>query len=325
MVSVYDPDNEPKFPPFTSIQVPMSRRGLSINKTAKAHLISSIGHYAKATDLAPANGLYWLGYAWMLEQGAPFAAELPAKSTGVPKAMSRAGFLKAAGDAYARAFKSTRTKPLETMDGISLVAIEAMDTLNRLAKDGKYKLSAELKADLDVFAKEAEKISIPISPIVFPLNASTPLSAIDNPKAKVKFDLDGSGTVRRWTWITPKAAFLVWNPLGDGKVESGRELFGNATFWMFFQNGYDALGALDDDRDGELKDRELRFIAVWRDANSNGISEPGEVRPLEAYGITAIRTRADGRKGPVWFRKAGLIRKDGSVLPTYDWLGKRVK
>ena len=83
------------------------------------------------------------------------------------------------------------------------------------------------------------------------------------------------------------------------------------------------MNNLDDDRNGELRGQELRFLRAWRDANANGVSDPGEVRPLGAYGIVAIRTRAEGRAGRVWFRRAGIVRRDGSTLPTYDWVAQR--
>jgi hypothetical protein len=171
-------------------------------------------------------------------------------------------------------------------------------------------------------SKMNEKPAI-ITPIVFPFNSSTPYSAIDNPKAKVKFDLDGSGLHRRWSWITPRAAFLCWNPLGDGRIDSARDLFGNATFWMFFRNGYDALAALDDNQNGELAGPELRFIAVWHDRNVNGVSEPGEVKQLASYGIERIAVRPEGRKGAIWFNRRGIGLRSGRTLPTYDWVSKR--
>jgi hypothetical protein len=327
-VEVYDPDKSPRFPPYAGVQVPFSRRDRKLNAKTQAHLISSIGHYKKATELEPSNGLYWLGYAWMLEQGALWAAQLPKKAaTGWPADVGTLGWHAAAGQAYRKAFlKAKDADAKRTSRFISAnatVSLEAIDALIRLNDAKQIKLDSALLSEMKAHEKKIASQPIMKTPIVFPLEAGTPFGAIDNPKAKVKFDLDGGGIARRWSWITPRAAFLVWHPLNDGKVDSGRELFGNATFWMFFRNGYEALASLDDNLDGELRGWELRFIAAWRDINSNGISEPGEVRPLRAYGIEAIRCRPDGKVGNVWFKKQGMVRTNGSTLPTYDWVAKR--
>ena len=98
-------------------------------------------------------------------------------------------------------------------------------------------------------------------------------------------------------------------------------MFGNVTFWMFWETGYDALAALDDNRDGELRGKELAGLALWHDANGNGISEPGEVKPLSEYGIIALSCRfARDPKHPdrIAFSKTGVTYKDGSTRPTFD-------
>jgi hypothetical protein len=122
-----------------------------------------------------------------------------------------------------------------------------------------------------------------ITPIIVSLNNSA-LEELINPGASVRFDLDGSGLDRRWSWITPKAAWLVYDHDGSGEVTSGLQMFGSVTFWIFWRDGYDALSSLDDNGDGELRDLELRCLALWRDANSNGISDRHEVRSAADYG-----------------------------------------
>jgi hypothetical protein len=103
-----------------------------------------------------------------------------------------------------------------------------------------------------------------ITPIVITLRDG--LTALDM-VARVVFDLDGT-VPKRWTWITPKAAWLVYDHFGTGRITSGLQLFGNVTFWAFWQNGYHALGALDDDGDGEVRGAEQRGLALWHDRNS---------------------------------------------------------
>jgi hypothetical protein len=89
---------------------------------------------------------------------------------------------------------------------------------------------------------------------------------------------------------------------------------------MFFEDGYHALDALDDNRDGELSGNELKGLSLWFDRNSNGVSDPGEVVPIEKTGIAAISVRATSRSGDSPCNMAGLRMQDGRVLPTYDWV-----
>lgn len=71
-------------------------------------------------------------------------------------------------------------------------------------------------------------------------------------------------------------------------VRSALQLFGNVTFWPFWENGYHALRSLDDDGDGQLAGDELRHLAIWRDGDANGRSTPAEVRPLAEWGIQSL-------------------------------------
>ncbi len=103
-----------------------------------------------------------------------------------------------------------------------------------------------------------------------------------------QFDADGSGLKRQWTWVTNDAGWLVYDPTGNGNITSSLQLFGNVTFWMFWENGYDALASLDDNGDGVLTGSEMNGLAIWHDVSHPGYSDPGEVKPLSAHGIVAV-------------------------------------
>jgi hypothetical protein len=94
---------------------------------------------------------------------------------------------------------------------------------------------------------------------------------------------------------------------------------------MFWPTRYAALDALDDNRDGVLTGRELTGLAVWFDRNSNGVSEPGEVTPVEDLGITGIATAATSSDGAAPMNAHGLFLQDGRVLPTWDWISHTVE
>ena len=144
---------------------------------------------------------------------------------------------------------------------------------------------------------------------------------LEAPEARVAFDVDGSGLGREWSWITPEAAWLVYDRKAEGKITSGRQLFGNVTFWMFWNNGYAPLAALDDDRDGILTGNELAGLALWNDTNGNGVADPGEVKPLSAYGIVAVSYKLqtlNDHPDKVAFSPNGVVFQDGKMRPTFD-------
>jgi len=143
-------------------------------------------------------------------------------------------------------------------------------------------------ADLRDRQKTLKSMGRMVTPVVVPMGDGLELSNLVDPDAAVTFDLDGSGLPRQWGWTTSKAAWLVYDHDGQGRITSALQMFGNVTFWIFWRDGYAALQSLDDDRDGALRGAELRGIALWQDQNSNGVSEPGEVRAVSDWGITTI-------------------------------------
>jgi hypothetical protein len=62
-------------------------------------------------------------------------------------------------------------------------------------------------------------------------------------------------------------------------------------------------------------------LAIWHDANGNGICEPGEIHPLSDYGIVAISCeyRTDSQHPDrIVFSPRGVMFRDGATRPTYD-------
>jgi len=171
-------------------------------------------------------------------------------------------------------------------------------------------------------AKQSTLLSMgrAITPILIPVEAETALAGLVDPHARITFDLDGSGLPRQWGWITPKAAWLVFDSDGRGQIKSGLQMFGSVTFWIFWRDGYAALAALDDNLDGVLEGAELRGLALWRDLNCNGVSDPGEVKPVAAFGIAAISCQSRPfSEGATW-NPRGVTFTNGTVRPTYDWI-----
>jgi len=158
------------------------------------------------------------------------------------------------------------------------------------------------------------------TPLVFALDGCPSLNELITPHLTVPFDLDGDAVMELWPWLAPQAAWLVWDPDETGEITSGRQLFGTASGWFSFPDGYAVLAALDDDGDGALRGRELAGIRAWFDRDTDGVSDVGEVVALDALGVVALRTRATHRLGASLANSGGLELADGRLLPTYDWV-----
>lgn len=161
-----------------------------------------------------------------------------------------------------------------------------------------------------------------VTPIVFSLQKNACLSDLLAAGDTSSFDLDGSGVPERHSWVAPTTGILVWDPEGTGRIDSGRQLFGSVTWWVFWPDGYRALDALDDNRNGRLSDQELKGIGVWFDRNSDGIADSGEVMPVSALHIQSIGCRPSGRDNDILVSRAGIRLDDGSEYATWDWVAE---
>lgn len=90
--------------------------------------------------------------------------------------------------------------------------------------------------------------------------------------------------------------FLVWDVDGDGKITSGKELFSEFDIdgYERFANGFEKLAHyFDKDGDGVVTGEELVGLMIWVDEDADGQTDPGEMRELEDYRITSLKTGFD--------------------------------
>jgi len=175
-------------------------------------------------------------------------------------------------------------------------------------------------ADLKEKEKELSMLGRAVTPVLIPVKAGLEFTGLVNSEANVTFDLDGSGIQKKWGWITTNAAWLVFDREGTRQITSGLQMMGNVTFWIFWENGYQPMAALDDDGDGVLRGNELKGFALWQDKNGNGISETGEVLPLSEFGIISISCKHEVHESGIPWSPQGVTLKNGTTLPSYDWI-----
>jgi hypothetical protein len=272
-------------------------------KAARDHLTKAIATYRAALLRDPSSVAARLGLAWCQDQ----AGE---------KAEAIAGYrevLKAVWPSDSARDKVLSNGPVPTTTEVAAYLLRLLDPISDAAE------IATLKSHVN------QMNSLPrwITPLVVPLGDDVAFGALIDPQARVLFDADGSGIPRRWSWIRPNAGWLVFDRHGEGRITSALQWFGSVTFWLFWHNGYEPLRSLDDNGDGRIAGRELDGIAIWRDENGNGVSEPGEVRPATSWGIVSLKCSHvvfdDDPTIAAW-SPAGVTFANGRTRPTYDVL-----
>ena len=292
------------------------------------HAENAVAAFHKAIDLDRKNGLFPLGLGSLLEQFADWnddakVAQLPPALGGDLRAGARAQYF--AAWSLARPEESN-AKALGVMGLSGFVSYEAGQRFLRFAERSAATLPPdEREAIPQVKAAIAKMEKLPmgaITPMVVALQPHASIADLLAPERSVEFDLRGFGVTERWSWLKPDAGLLVWDPQDRRAITSGRQLFGNYTFQIFWRTGYDALRALDDDGDGQLTGAELDGLALWFDRNGDARSTRGEVAPLATFGIRALAVDAPTFDGAHPMNPAGVTFTDGRRLPTWDWIAE---
>jgi hypothetical protein len=297
----------------------------------KGHLAAAVENFQKALEIEPKNALFHLGMGSVMEAAVNSGLELGAVPgpKGEKAATGKDAWREAAAAELLRAYdlsidldSSQKSLPLHGLE--AMISYEAGRRYVALVKEegakgaGPEKLAAVEKG-LEGLRKLPRGA---ITPIVFASDGAAHLADLLDARRTVTFDLDGTGRGQAWPWVKRETAILVWDPKASGRIESGRQLFGSVTWWIFWRDGYAALDALDDDRDGQLSGAELKGLAVWVDQNGNGVSDPGEVRSVASLGVERIAARWTERDGASPMNRLGIRMKDGRAAASWDWVAR---
>jgi hypothetical protein len=262
---------------------------------ALARLEAARAHYAQALELDSDNLRSRLGYAYVLDR-----LGRTADARRELRCILQRGLPRLSGD---RSQWEDHAVLTETAAHLAHLATSRAD------RNKMERLRQRLEASQPIQY---------VTPIVVPMR-DAPFSQLVDEGARIAFDFAGTGDRRAQGWLTPNAAWLVWDPEWRGDVRSGFDMIGQRTWSVFWSDGFEALRALDDNRDGELTGGELGGLSLWRDENSNGVSDPGEVIPANVHGIAGLAVRGESTRPGLMTAPNGVRFDNGATRPLYDW------
>jgi hypothetical protein len=188
---------------------------------------------------------------------------------------------------------------------------------------GNYDPLGNFIGDLQTSFNQAQTIT---SPIILDLDGN----GVDtiSKSAGIHFDLDGNKFAETTGWVGKNDGLLVLDKNGNGKIDNGTELFGNNTLLKNgtkAANGFVALAELDNNKDGKIdaSDTAYNQLRVWKDSNSNGLADTGELLTLTQAGVKSLNTGYTNQtqtdaQGNQHLQVGNYTRTDGSTRAMND-------
>ena len=151
-----------------------------------------------------------------------------------------------------------------------------------------------------------------MAPIVLDMDGDG-IELIADINSKVQRDMDADGFIETTAWVSADDAILAIDLAEDGTAGADGRITQSKEF-MFTEwsataeTDLEGLSeAFDTNFDGVFDARDARWseFRIWRDANSDGESQEGELIDLDTAGITSLNLTAEGDK---------ITLPDGSVV-----------
>jgi len=225
-----------------------------------------------------------------------------------PKGPAADAVIKAAVEEFIKVTKpvcedTTKTNPvvmeLESLrkDGIQRSIDAHLTTIMvGIFRNGKkWNVTEYVALELDG-CEAKDQIQYTTSPLVIDLDND----GLDLTTDRVTFDLRATGQMQQTAWAGAREGFLALDLDGDGRITSGRELFGDNSLCGIERcaDGAAALAVHDTaakggNGDGKIdaQDAVFKSLRVWVDRNHDGRSQQSELTTLADRGIKALSLR----------------------------------
>lgn len=168
--------------------------------------------------------------------------------------------------------------------------------LNDINYDTNGNVISSLITSLQTQFSQAEQT---ISPLILDLDGQNGAETLSK-TAGIHFDHDGNKFAEQTGWVGQNDGLLVWDKNGNNQIDNGAELFGNNTVLNNGHkaaNGFFALAELDSNQDGKVdaNDAASSQLRVFKDANSNGVVDAGELLTTAQAGVKSLNTDYSSR------------------------------
>jgi hypothetical protein len=163
-------------------------------------------------------------------------------------------------------------------------------------------------------------------PIVIDLDGNG-IELYSRNNSPAQFDFDDDGYAETTAWAGPQDGILVIDEGNDNQITQSKEIA--FAKWTAAEGDTDLEGlaaTFDSNHDGVLDARDARYadFKVWKDANSNGVVDAGEMQTLAQAGIKSFNLKVkDGTNlslddGSVIHGLFDIQRADGSLIQGAD-------
>ncbi len=172
-------------------------------------------------------------------------------------------------------------------------------------------------------------------PIVLDLDGDG-VELVDLKNSNVFFDINNDGYRNNMGWANADDGFLVIDLNNDKRITDFREL----AFKEYDDNAktdLDGLKQFDSNGDGYLDSGDTHWnkFGVWQDKNQNGITDAGEFKTLDAFGMKRLKLDSDGKTQKnsknishgtgEYEMNNGTKRKFGDIGLSYSDLGFKIR
>lgn len=136
--------------------------------------------------------------------------------------------------------------------------------------------------------------------------------------SKVLFDINGDGVKDLLSWTAADDGLIVFDKNGDGLIQDLDEV-SFLSYLAGSMTDLEGLAGFDTDKDGKLTAQDALWskFGVWQDKNQDGVTDPGEFKTLDAWGIQAVDLKSDqmmDQVGDVYIMgKSTFTRSDGGT------------